>query len=203
MPKVYRSSMVSYLPLRRQRLPRRVCCEDAEQAYRKEKLGAPNPVDVWLAARMARGVCTETQSDGSGSEYEEGDGEDEVRCTVLLQCIKAPEDDTIFSDPDTFVLHLTTTRVSASRNSGASSDSDSDSTDSKPKPEPVQRVVLGRYEGHPESLDAPQWTRLPSDEPVVFRDSAAAVADLLVRATLWKDAMTPLLEAMRAVGLDD
>ena len=103
---------------------------------------------------------------------------------------QAPEDDTIFSDPDTFVLHLTTTRVSASRNSGASSDSDSDSTDSRPKPEPVQRVVLGRYEGHPESLDAPQWTRLPADEPVVFRDSAAAVADLLVRATLWKDAMT-------------
>ena len=116
MPKVYRSSMVSYLPLRRQRLPRRVCCEDAEQAYRKEKLGAPNPVDVWLAARMARGVCTETQSDGSGSEYEEGGGEDEVRCTVLLQCIKVSAlGSTVCSPSSPFCpLHVQCSTVHAS-----------------------------------------------------------------------------------------
>ena len=45
----------------------------------------------------------------------------------------------------------------------------------------ARRVVLGTYAGDPESLDAPQWAKLPADEPVVFRDSAAAVAQLLGR----------------------
>ena len=82
----------------------------------KEKLGAPNPVDAWLAARMARGVCTETQSDGSGSEYEEGGGEDEVRCTVLLQCIKvSAPDSTVCSPSSPFCpLHVQCSTVHAS-----------------------------------------------------------------------------------------
>lgn len=39
--------------------------------------------------------------------------------------------------------------------------------------------MLGTYEGYPESLDAPQWTKLPVGQPVVFRTSIAAVMDLL------------------------
>ncbi|KAI0754777.1 hypothetical protein C8Q80DRAFT_1117378 [Daedaleopsis nitida] len=229
-----RSSTVSCFPFRpRERLPRRRCEADAEEHYRKEKLGLPGPVDVWLAARMAQDHSIHPNSDSDANADSDGGwpaatsrGDDEVLCTVQLQCIKAPDDaDSIFSDPDTFLLHLTTMSVSrdgpdlrstsSSLNSSTTGgrcrtgdESDSPNTSTSPSESgseyeseeetelesepPVRRTVLGRYEGHPESLDAPQWTKLPAGEPVVFRESAAAVADVLVRAALWNDCMTTM-----------
>ncbi|TBU45538.1 hypothetical protein BD309DRAFT_955980 [Dichomitus squalens] len=137
--------------------------------------------------------------DEDGYEDEGGGGKgrwgDEVHCTVQVQCIKAPNDpDSIFSDPDTFVLHLTTssplsstrrpiqTTTGAERRLGGTDGSDR-----------WRRIELGTYAGHPESLDAPPWTRLlPAGQVVEFRESAAGLAELLARAAPWncEDAMT-------------
>ncbi|KAI0770063.1 hypothetical protein C8Q74DRAFT_870014 [Fomes fomentarius] len=222
MPKVRRSSTLAYLPVRRPliaRLPRRMSAEDAEEQYRREKFGIPGPIDTFLAAQMARGVCCSpgkvSNTDADTSDFSQD--EDEVHCTVSVQRIKAPDDsDSIFMDPDTFVLHLTATTTTtatappptpprtprATDTTAAASVSWHPSRSQTPsqrqqqqssEPGPgVRQVILGRYEGHPESLDAPEWTRLlPVGKPIVFRASAAAVAELLVhaRAALWKDAM--------------
>ncbi|EJF63279.1 hypothetical protein DICSQDRAFT_160497 [Dichomitus squalens LYAD-421 SS1] len=210
-----RSSTVSYAPVRRTRMPRRRSEEEAEAQYRGEKkLGEPGLLDAWLAARLSQMPTTQTQLRGAerpdedGYEDEGGGGKgrwgDEVHCTVQVQCIKAPNDpDSIFSDPDTFVLHLTTssplsstrrpiqTTTGAERRLGGTDGSDR-----------WRRIELGTYAGHPESLDAPPWTRLlPAGQVVEFRESAAGLAELLARAAPWncEDAMTSL----GAVSLKD
>ncbi|KAI0715661.1 hypothetical protein C8T65DRAFT_142622 [Cerioporus squamosus] len=185
MPRA-RSSTITYFPHRRlrARLPRRMSDADVEEQYRKEKFGTPGPVDAWLAPRITQGVYTSSDSD---SDLDSPLAPDEVPCTVHLQRVKAPEDEpaSIFADPDTFVLHLTTGPHAL---------------------EPSQRVVLGTYTGHPESLDAPQWAQLPEGEPVVFRATVAAVMDILryaaPKSESGTDAVTALLESLRAVSLD-
>ncbi|RPD62590.1 hypothetical protein L226DRAFT_532418 [Lentinus tigrinus ALCF2SS1-7] len=177
-----------YFPRRRplERLPRRMSEEDVEEEYRKKKFGTPGPIDAWLAARIGQGAHTSSSSD-SDSDLDSPPASDEVRCTVQLQRVKAPDDDpeSIFADPDTFVLHLTTGSHAF---------------------EPARRVVLGTYEGYPESLDAPQWAKLPAGVPVVFRASIAAVTDLLkTRCAIPEpgmDAVTALLQSLQAVSLD-
>lgn len=93
MPKVRRSSTLAYLPVRRPliaRLPRRMSAEDAEEQYRREKFGIPGPIDTFLAAQMARGVCCSpgkvSNTDADTSAFSQD--EDEVHCTVSVQRIK-------------------------------------------------------------------------------------------------------------------
>ena len=53
-------------------------------------------------------------------------------------------------------------------------------------------------------MDAPEWVRmLPTGKPVVFRASAAAVAEILERTTPWKDvlAVSTFRSLSRFVGV--
>ena len=106
---------------------------------------------------------------------------------------QAPSDpESIFSDPDTFVLHLTTTVLPSTgrpiqttigaqwRLSGTLGQDDGNG------------IELDKYAGHPESLDAPQWAKmLPAGQAIKFCESAEALTELLGRVAPWnfKDAM--------------
>ncbi|TFK90522.1 hypothetical protein K466DRAFT_563473 [Polyporus arcularius HHB13444] len=183
MPKARSSTVTSYLrPRPHARLPRRMSDEDAQEQYRKEHFGTPGPIDAWLTPRIGNSACASSDSE---SHLDSPLAPDEVRCTVHLQRVKAPDEpECIFADADTFVLHLTTGLHAL---------------------EPSQRVVLGKYEGLPESLDAPQWANLPAGEPVVFRATVSAVMDLLrcvaPQAESGTDAVTALLGSLQAVSL--
>ena len=113
---------------------------------------------------------------------------------VALARRQAPSDpDSFFSDPDTLVLHLTTsaplplprtrrpiqTTTGAVRRPGSAPDGSAEGSNGP-------SIELGKYEGHPESLDAPQWAKLlPVGQPIEFRESAAGLAELLARAAPW------------------
>ncbi|RDX53488.1 hypothetical protein OH76DRAFT_1399400 [Lentinus brumalis] len=184
MPKARSRTVTSYLRTRPQaRLPRRMSDEDAQEQYRKEHFGTPGPIDAWLTPRIGNSVYASSDSE---SNLDSPLTPDEVWCTVQLQRVKAPDEpECIFADADMFVLHLTTGPHAL---------------------EPSQRVVLGKYEGFPESLDAPQWANLPAGEPVVFRATVPAVMDLLrcaaPKSESGTDAMMALLGSLQAVSLD-
>lgn len=164
-------------------LPRRISEQEARAQYRKEKLGLPGPVDRWIAASAAN-----DQGVASGCPL----GPDEVQCLVQMQHIEvsrtdanpppapsdqpqAPDDNPVFSDPDTFVLHLTVT--------GAAPFWGSNSADASSR-----RVVLDRYVGWNVSLEAPDWTRWEPGQTSAFRTRKSSLADV-VRKALWEDAV--------------
>ncbi|KAH9949813.1 hypothetical protein B0H21DRAFT_67762 [Amylocystis lapponica] len=79
-----------------QALARRLSDEDAHANYRRDVLGLPGPVDVWLHASTAG-------SAGGGGALRA----DEVRCAVQMQRTEAPDDGSGFGDPDVYTLYLT------------------------------------------------------------------------------------------------
>ncbi|KZT65840.1 hypothetical protein DAEQUDRAFT_497378 [Daedalea quercina L-15889] len=173
MPKVKRATTRPRLSL-----PRRISEEEARADYRKVKLGMPGPVDSWIAAGAA---------DGYKIDSECPLGPDEVQCTLQMQHVGAPSDNPYFSDPDTFVLYLTVTgavHVRGSRTAEASR----------------RRIVLDRYQGWSDSLEAPEWTRWASGQTTAFRQRKSSLADV-VRNALWEDAVTPLIDALDAAHL--
>ncbi|KAI9058541.1 hypothetical protein FKP32DRAFT_1597638 [Trametes sanguinea] len=85
----------------------------------------------------------------------------EVRCTVYIQRIPFPDPHEYFMDDDTYILHL---NVTSAWN--------------------VYDVELAKYDQSIHSLKAPDWVKLPSGRTMVFRDSAAAVTELLHRLSL-------------------
>ncbi|PIL22696.1 hypothetical protein GSI_15389 [Ganoderma sinense ZZ0214-1] len=188
-----------------ERMPRRMSDEDARERYRREKYGQPGVVDAWLAPRLSqnpnqdharsqslesqnqnqsRGISTNTMlARLEAGEAAGPDFADEVRCTVRVECIKAPSDGSFFVDDDTYVLHLTTAAAGAPRCLGLGQGPDDDTRASR-------TAELGKYQGFPESMDAPEWVRmLPSGKPVEFRTSAAAVAKVLERTAPWKQVL--------------
>ncbi|KIM85527.1 hypothetical protein PILCRDRAFT_336461 [Piloderma croceum F 1598] len=86
------------------KLPRR-----NRDAYRREVLGLPGPVDCWLTANSACGttnlLCTLLMNN---------EVEDFVICTVRRVCIEATPNDTIFEDPDTHILYITASATNES-----------------------------------------------------------------------------------------
>ncbi|EPT05346.1 hypothetical protein FOMPIDRAFT_1021597 [Fomitopsis schrenkii] len=175
MPKAKRATMKLQVSL-----PRRISEQEARAQYRKEKLGLPGPVDRWIAASAAN-----DQGVASGCPL----GPDEVQCLVQMQHIEAPDDNPVFSDPDTFVLHLTVT--------GAAPFWGSNSADASSR-----RVVLDRYVGWNVSLEAPDWTRWEPGQTSAFRTRKSSLADV-VRKALWEDAVrvAPLIDALEAAQL--
>ena len=164
-------------------LPRRISEEEARALYRKEKLGLPSPVDRWIAASTEN-----DRSVASGCPL----GPDEVHCLVQMQLIEvsrtdanppaapsdqpqAPADNPFFSDPDTFVLHLTVTGAAPVRGSHSADASG-------------RRVVLDRYVGWSDSLEAPEWTRWEPGQTIAFCARKSSLADV-VRKALWEDAV--------------
>ncbi|KAH9841684.1 uncharacterized protein C8Q71DRAFT_343793 [Rhodofomes roseus] len=174
MPKVKRSSVKPRLSL-----PHRLSDEEARAKYRRERLGLPGPVDRWIAAST---VTSDDCSIDPGCPL----APDEVQCTLQMQRIEAPDDNPDFSDPDTFVLYLTVT--------GAAHQRASHSVDAS------HRIVLDRYEGWCDSLEAPDWTKWASGQPTVFRQRKSSLADV-VRNALWEDAVAPLIDALDAAHL--
>ncbi|OBZ68703.1 hypothetical protein A0H81_11244 [Grifola frondosa] len=158
----------------RLRLPRRIYDEDAKAELRKRVHGLPGPVDNWISANRKK----------NGSSDVGGVGE--LRCTVQLEYIKAPDNGTIFKDPDHYILHFIIMDPSSVL---------------PPAFGQGRRIVLGRFEGHSENLDAPDWTNLPPGEMIVFHQSIASVAELLVHVALPSDALMSLIQVLDAIQL--
>ncbi|KAI0947408.1 hypothetical protein AcV7_009845 [Taiwanofungus camphoratus] len=93
MPDIARPGGRTHRPL-----PRRVSDEEARAKYRRDVLGLPGPIDVWITANIAH-------TGGAGSRCPLN--ADEVRCIVQMQCSEAEETDSNFSEPDTYALNLT------------------------------------------------------------------------------------------------
>lgn len=178
MPKTKRTTMKLHVSL-----PRRISESEARARYRKEKLGLPGPVDRWIAAST-----TNDQGVDSGCPL----GPDEVQCLVQMQHIEVsrtdtdphaapsdqpqtPDDNPVFSDPDTFVLHLTVTGAALAR---ASHSADASS----------RRVVLDRYVGWSDSLEAPDWTKWEPGQTTAFLTRKSIIAGV-ARKALWGDAV--------------
>ncbi|KAI8978729.1 hypothetical protein BD414DRAFT_494218 [Trametes punicea] len=160
---------------------KRVSTKQKEEHLRKarEKFGLPSPADIWLAAKLAQGTCADGATPLAPSE---------VTCTTCIERIPEPEPSKDWVDDDTFVLHLTI--VSAARNfeEGCL--------------QSERRVVLGQYTGDPESIRAPDWVSLPAGKAMVFRESAAAVSELLLRTSLGGSELMPLQQSLSAVRLE-
>ena len=191
MPKVKRTVSKPHVSL-----PRRMSEQEARTQYRKEKLGLPGPVDRWIAASGANDYSV-----ASGCPL----GPDEIQCLVQMQHIEvsrtdanppaapsdqpqAPADNPFFSDPDTFVLHLTVTGAAPARGSHSADASG-------------RRVVLDRYVGWSDSLEAPEWTRWEPGQTTAFRARKSSLADV-VRKALWEDAVAVSRAGSRASGVD-
>ncbi|KAH9936485.1 uncharacterized protein B0H18DRAFT_323915 [Fomitopsis serialis] len=172
MPKVKRTTVKPRLSL-----PRRLSDAEARAQYRKERLGLPGPVDSWIAASAA-----DDYSIDSGCSLEP----EEVQCALQMQQFEAPDDNTDFSDPDTFVLYLTVTGAALLRESHSV--------------EACRRVVLDRYQGWSDSLDAPEWTRRKPGQTTMFRQRKSSLADV-VRKALWEDAVAPVIDALDAARI--
>ncbi|OJT09944.1 hypothetical protein TRAPUB_13581 [Trametes pubescens] len=151
---------------------------EARMQYR-EKKGLPGHVDLWLATKLAQSITDDIESPVTP---------DEVQCSVHVCRIPNPEPDEYFVDLDTFVLHLTVRSAPRSFQEGAL--------------ESERRVVLGQYTGDPADWDAPDWTLLPADKAVVFRENATAVANLIQHTGPCADQTKALADSLAAVRLD-
>ncbi|KAJ8483356.1 hypothetical protein ONZ51_g4742 [Trametes cubensis] len=133
-------------------------------------------VDTWLAEHRPHEIKDKVDAPLSPGQ---------ARCVVFLQCIPYPDPDEYWWDPDTYVLRLTI--VEGSR------DPEGKYVESE------RRVVLGDYTGHPGTLDAPDWARLPAGRTMVFRDSTAEVLDFLRRIGKSPGQVHPAVGAQHAL----
>lgn len=164
----------------RRSLPRRVPEAQARANYRKEILGLPGPIDTWLAANIAANANADARCPLAA---------DELRCTVQMQrtevsrknasgsgmiliWVQARDTDGYFSDGGNFVLYLTIAGPVPTVGSHVLQSS--------------RRVVLDKYQGWSESLDAQDWTKWTPGRTVVFRQQRSSLPDA-VRAVLWED----------------
>ncbi|KAI0372321.1 hypothetical protein BV20DRAFT_964465 [Pilatotrama ljubarskyi] len=148
---------------------------------RRTRIRPLSPIEIWLATKLAG----DSRSDSTFPS-----APDQVECSVHVQRIPDPEPDGFFWELDTFVLHLTVV--------GAPPGFVEDVMES------TSSVELERYTGDPESRDAPSWIRLAADNARVFRDSAAAVTNLMLRMGLCKTQSNTqaVIERLAAVRLD-
>lgn len=156
----------------RRSLPRRVPEAQARANYRKEILGLPGPIDTWLAANIAANANADARCPLAA---------DELRCTVQMQRTEARDTDGYFSDGGNFVLYLTIAGPVPTVGSHVLQSS--------------RRVVLDKYQGWSESLDAQDWTKWTPGRTVVFRQQRSSLPDA-VRAVLWEDMLAPLTDAL-------
>ncbi|KAI0667690.1 hypothetical protein C8Q78DRAFT_1071760 [Trametes maxima] len=163
--------------------PRQREREEEEQRKDREecraKAGIPGPVDNWLSDKLAQGVR-------AGVDFPLA--ADEVQCEVFIERIPHPDPDWFFADYDTLVLRLTVTSPSRDFGEGAL--------------QSETHVVLGTYDDDPEMWMAPDWVQHPVGTVAVFRDTAAAVSDLIQRVAPPSDGMTVLANSLAAVRLD-
>ncbi|KAI0647890.1 hypothetical protein C8Q79DRAFT_1008284 [Trametes meyenii] len=168
---------------------------------RRAKAGIPGPVDRWLSGKLAQGVRADIDSPLAA---------DEVQCEVCIERIPVrytfrtrrltlpppftgpdwltwerpqhPDPDDFFMDYDTLVLRLTVTSPARGLGEGAL--------------QSETRVVLGTYDNDPEWWEAPDWVQHPVGIVAVFRDTAAAISDLIQRVAPSSDGMTGSIQTL-------
>ncbi|KZT09172.1 uncharacterized protein LAESUDRAFT_756814 [Laetiporus sulphureus 93-53] len=134
--------------------PRRETRESSRAEHRRDVLGLPGPVDIWVAANT---------QEGADRVPDLPLADNEVRCEVQMRFTPGPKSDGSYdnSDQDTYILHLTVT----GRPHGPFHAADSFA------------VVLEEYKGWPSSLDAPDWAKWPPGRTVIFRQTVTKVAN--------------------------
>jgi len=129
-------------------------------AYRREVLGLPGPVDRWLTANSACGttnlLCTLLMNN---------EVEDFVICTVRRVRIEATPNDTIFGDPDTHILYIT-----------ASATNESIPIFHRTSP----TAILDHFVGNTRDIAAPEWMAWDRVE-LQFRQPRSSIADIFAR----------------------
>ncbi|CCL99747.1 uncharacterized protein FIBRA_01769 [Fibroporia radiculosa] len=159
-------------PDTRRPLPRRIPAEEKRNEYRKEVLCLPGPIELWLA----EAIVHEPDNTCSHSYPEHPD---EVWCFVEMQHFKAPDSDNNFCDGDTYILYFT---YSGPRESSGP-------------------LILDKYEGWSESLDAPNWSRWPEGHRFSIRQHISKVP-LCIRAVLWADRISSVVNKVETIRLD-
>jgi len=150
---------------------------EARANYRKEVLCLPGPIDKWISASVADNVGADSQCPLAP---------DEVRCTIQMQRVEASDEDGDFGDGDTFVLYLT---IAGSSRSSAPHALESSN-----------RIILEKYQGWNDSLDAPDWSKWTPGHTVVFRQSRAKLTKIM-RAVLWEDEIASLADTLNSVHI--
>ncbi|KAI0357588.1 hypothetical protein OH77DRAFT_1398977 [Trametes cingulata] len=145
----------------------------------RARIRPPGSIEIWLATKLAGASLSDSASPSAP---------DQVECSVHVQRIPDPEPDGFFWELDTFVLHLTIISAPPNFLEGVMGSKSG--------------VELGRYTGDPASRDAPSWVSLPADEARVFRESAVAVTNLMLRIGLCGTQTDSVAERLAGVRLD-
>ncbi|KAI0695292.1 hypothetical protein BC835DRAFT_1414920 [Cytidiella melzeri] len=143
--------------------PRRIDDSDRREKIRRAKYPS-GAIDCWLCAKSPDTVDPDTRL-----------AEEEVLCTVHLEYTPNPDTDPNFDNGGVYTLYLgvatsgdaTTPPPCRTNNPGVS--------------QMHPRIVLGKYEGWKEFIEAPDWTKRKPGRELVFRESRTDLAVVLSR----------------------
>ncbi|OSC97497.1 hypothetical protein PYCCODRAFT_1440164 [Trametes coccinea BRFM310] len=152
---------------------------EAREKRMRQKLGLPGPIDIWLTSK----IKDDPEPDRTPLAPEE------VRCTVYIERIPFPNPHEYFMDDDTYVLHLTVTSAPLKYKQGTL--------------QWERTIALCTYDRSIHSMEAPDWVKLPTAKTMVFRDSAAAVIEVLRRTSHGGNELASALESLAALSSED